>query len=171
MNRALYNFFTEDHRRLEALLDKATAVPGTIDETLYHQFRTGLLKHIKMEEKILFPAAQKANGGNPVPLAAKLRLDHGAITSLMVVPPTEDVIKVVRYVLDVHDELEEKTGGMYEICEQLAQEETAALLEQLANTTEVPVHPHNKAEYALGAAVRALERAGFDYYQILESSK
>ncbi len=169
MNRELYNFFTEDHRRLETLLDKATAVKGTIDETLYHQFRTGLLKHIKMEEKILFPAAQKANGGQPIPLAAKLRSDHGAITSLMVVPPTEDVIKVVRYVLEVHDELEEKEGGMYEICEQLAKEETAALLEQLTNTTEVPVHPHNKAEYALGAAVRALERAGFDYYQILES--
>jgi hypothetical protein len=25
------------------------------------------------------------------------------------------------------------------------------------------VQPHNKAEYALGAAKRALERAGFDY--------
>lgn len=171
MNRDLNNFFTEDHRRLEVLLDEATTTPGKIDETLYHQFRTGLLKHIKMEEKILFPAAQKANGGNPIPLAAKLRLDHGAITSLMAVTPSDDVIKVIRYVLDVHDELEEKAGGMYEICEQLTKEDTAALMEQLLNTTEVPVHPHNKAEYAMGAAIRALERAGFDYYQILESTK
>jgi iron-sulfur cluster repair protein YtfE (RIC family) len=57
-----------------------------IDLEYYHQFRTGILKHIKMEEKILFPAAQRANGNIPIPLAAKLRLDHGAITSLMVLP-------------------------------------------------------------------------------------
>ena len=85
MNKVLYQFFTKDHRRLEKIFDKATENENNIQEELYHQFRVGILKHIKMEEKILFPAAQKANGDIPIPLAAKLRLDHGAITSLMVV--------------------------------------------------------------------------------------
>lgn len=168
MNKPLYDFFTNDHRRIEDLLVKATEKGGDIENEYYHQFRTGLLKHIKMEEKILFPAAQKANGGVPLPLAAKLRLDHGAITALMVVPPTPDVIKVIWHVMEIHDKLEEEPGGMYDVCEKLAKEETQAILKELENTTEVPVHPHNRADYALKAARNALLRAGFDYDEIVK---
>lgn len=163
MNKPLYDFFTKDHRRIDMLLDKATERADEIEMTYYHQFRTGLLKHIKMEEKILFPAAQKANNGNPLPLAGKLRLDHGALTALMVVPPDAKIIKVLRYVLDKHDLLEEEPGGMYDTCEKLTAAETQGLLEQLEKLTEVPVHSHNSADYALDAAKRALERAGFDF--------
>jgi hypothetical protein len=166
MNKPLYNFFTNDHRRIESLLEKAIEKSPEIASDYYHRFRTGLLRHIKMEEKILFPAAQKANGGNPLPLMAKLRLDHGALTSLMVVPPTPEVIKVLIHVLEKHDLLEEEPGGMYDLCEKLTHDETEFLLLQLENTTEVPVHPFNNADYALGAAKRALERAGFDYEAI-----
>jgi hemerythrin superfamily protein len=166
MNKPLYNFFTNDHRRIEALLDKATEKPDAIQMEYYHQFRTGLLRHIKMEEKILFPAAQKANDNSPLPLTAKLRLDHGALTSLMVVPPNPEVIKVLRQVLEKHDLLEEEPGGMYDVCEKLAKDETQKLLEQLEQTTEVPVHPHNTAAYALDSAKRALQRAGFDFDEL-----
>jgi iron-sulfur cluster repair protein YtfE (RIC family) len=55
--------FADDHRRLEALLDRATAGSGPIDRELFEQFRAGLLRHIGMEEKVLFPAAQRATGG------------------------------------------------------------------------------------------------------------
>lgn len=163
INQAIYRFFTDEHRRIEALLDKATAAMPAIQMEEYHRFRTGLLRHIKMEEKILFPAAQKANGGTPLPLAAKLRLDHGALTALMVVPPSLEVIKVLRHVLEQHDGLEEQLGGMYEVCAQLTEGETGALLDQLKSVSEVPVQPYNHADYALRAARRALERAGFDF--------
>lgn len=169
MNKPLYQFFTHDHRRIEAFLDQATENPDSFQMDYYHRFRTGLLRHIKMEEKILFPAAQKANGNIPLPLAAKLRLDHGALTALMVAPPDREVIKVIRYVMEKHDLMEEEPGGMYDICENLTNGETQALLEQLAKTTEVPVHPHNQADYALGAAKRALERAGFDFDTLAKS--
>ncbi|MGE5521126.1 MAG: hemerythrin domain-containing protein [Candidatus Dadabacteria bacterium] len=163
MNKPLYQFFTTDHRRIEDLLDKATEDLNRINMEYYHRFRTGLLKHIKMEEKILFPAAQKANGGTPVPLAAKLRLDHGALTALMVVPPSKEVIKVLRHVLEKHDVLEEEPGGMYDICEGLTASETQNLLEQLETATEVPVQQFNKADYALDVAKRTLQRAGHDF--------
>lgn len=163
MNKPLYHFFTNDHRRIEDILDKATEDINNIQIEEYHRFRTGLLKHIKMEEKILFPAAQKANGGIPLPLAAKLRLDHGALTALMVVPPGPEVIKVLRHVLDKHDLLEEEPGGMYDVCEKLTEGETQELLAQLESVTEVPVQKFNVADYALEAAKRALERAGFDF--------
>lgn len=169
MNNVLYQFFTNDHRRLEKIFDVATEIESDIKEELYHQFRVGILKHIKMEEKILFPAAQKANGGVPIPLAAKLKLDHGAITSLMVVPPSPNVIKVIRYILELHDELEEKEGGMYAICEQLTENDTQAILAQLENATDVPVHPYNTAGYALDVAKRTLLRAGFDFDEIVKN--
>lgn len=166
MNKQLYQFFTKDHRRIETLLTTATENPDDVKMEVYNSFRAGLLTHIKMEEKILFPAAQKANGGVPVPLAAKLRLEHGAITSLMVPPPTPALIKVIWYVLEKHDIAEEEPGGMYDVCEALTNGQTQELLDELAKTTEAPIHPVNTAPYALEASKRALARAGYDYDEI-----
>ena len=163
MNKRLYDFFTTDHRRIDGLLDQATSDPDQIDMQYYDPFRTGLLRHIKMEEKILFPAAKEANNGVALPITAQLRLEHGALTSLMVPPPTAELIKVLRYLLEKHDEAEEEPGGMYEVCERLTEGRTDELLEILSHVEEVPVHPHNEADYALGAAKRALQRAGYDY--------
>ncbi|HMU14776.1 MAG: hemerythrin domain-containing protein [Bacteroidetes bacterium] len=163
MNRRLHAFFTNDHRRLEALLEQAFADPGAIDHEAYGQFRAGLLRHIGMEEKILFVAAQEANAGAPLPVQAKLRLDHGALTSLMVIPPSVALTRVIRHVLDLHDDIEEKPGGMYDACEQLTEHRTDVLLERLAHVPETPVHPPNPSHKAIGAARRAMARAGFDY--------
>lgn len=163
MNRPLHAFFTNDHRRLEALLDGAFAKPRHINHQLYDQFRAGLLRHIGMEEKILFVAAQEANGGEPLPIQAKLRLDHGALTSLMVIPPGTELTRVIRHVLDLHDKIEEEPGGMYDACEQLTKHQTDALLKRLALVNDTPVHPPNPSPKAIGAARRAMARAGFDY--------
>jgi myo-inositol catabolism protein IolC len=170
MNKPLYHFFTDDHHRIDQMLNKATENADDIEIGYYHQFRTGLLKHIKMEEKILFPAAQKANGNVSLPLAAKLRLDHAALTSLMVVPPSVEVIKVLCFILDKHDLLEEEPGGMYDVCERLTEGETDALLQQLEKVAEVPVHPFNEAAYALDVAKRTLVRAGFDFDAIVNGT-
>ncbi len=166
MNRPIYQFFTTDHHRIEDLLAQATANPDKYDMDIYFKFRAGLLTHIKMEEKILFPAAQKANNNIPLSIAARLRLEHGAITALMVPPPTEALLKVLRHVLEKHDLAEEEPGGMYEACEALTANQTQEILDQLAQVTEVPVHPHNTAAYALDAAKRALLRAGYDYDEL-----
>ncbi|MCB0714372.1 MAG: hemerythrin domain-containing protein [Chitinophagaceae bacterium] len=168
MNTVLYDFFTADHRRIEALLEKATQQPDEIDRELYHQFRIGLLKHIKMEERILFPAAKKANGGIDLPLQARLKKDHGALTALLVVSPNAGIIKILRHILELHDELEEKEGGMYEACAALTQAETATLISALQHTKEVPVHPHNDDAIALQSAKNALQRAGYDFEQLLK---
>ena len=46
---ALARFLLDDHRRLEALLDRAATDPAA-----YEAFREGLLRHIAMEEKVRF---------------------------------------------------------------------------------------------------------------------
>lgn len=168
MGRPIYNFFIKDHERLENLLELSTINPEEINQEYYHRFRTGLLTHIKMEEKILFPAAAVGNGGQSLPLAAKLRLDHGALTALMTVQPTMEMIKVLRYILDIHDRLEEEEGGMYEMCEKLTTEQTEEILNKLSQVTEVPVHPFNTHPFVMGAMKRALERAGFDFDELTQ---
>src|SRR5690606_5497068 len=122
-----------------------------------------------MEEKILFVAAQKANGGEPLPLQAKLRRDHGALTSLLVCFPTPDVITVIDHIIEQHDLLEEEQGGMYEACASLTGSETDKILNDLTAVTLVPVHPFNEAPYVLDVAKRAVKRAGFDFDKIVGS--
>lgn len=167
MNKPLHQFFTQDHHRLDQLLTKATEQADEIDMDYYHQFRTGLLRHIKMEETILFPAAKKADQAVTQELIPRYRLDHGALTSLMVPPPTSSLIKVIRWLLEKHDLAEEEPGGLYDVCEALTQGQTQELLGRLAETKEVPVHPPNPAPIAIESARRALIRAGYDFDEIL----
>lgn len=158
---ALYHFFTEDHRRIEDLFEQATSDKNNVKLDLYQKFRVGLLTHIKMEEKILFVAAQKANGGEPLPLQAKLRLDHAALTSLLVCFPDPEVIRLLALIMHEHDILEEEQGGMYEACEKLTGTEKEEILNKLHNTTPTPVQPFNRAPYAFEVALRTLKRAGY----------
>src|SRR5690606_39784165 len=90
----LHAFMSEDHRQIEILLNQATRGQKEVNLDFYSEFRIRLLTHIKREEKLLFPAAQKAHGGYPLPLQTKLKRDHGAITALLVCPPNDRLIFV-----------------------------------------------------------------------------
>ena len=157
------DFLVEDHRRLEGLLQSAMAQVGSVDQGAYDQFRAGLLRHIGMEEKTLLPAAQRLRGGEPLPIAAKLRLDHGAIASLLMPPPTAAIIATIRAVLKVHNTIEEGSGGLYETCDELAGSESAQLLAKLQAAPEVTVLPHSDTPTVMNTIHRALERAGYDF--------
>ncbi len=155
-------FLAADHGRLDALLQRAVAQPGTIDRGAYAEFRARLLKHIGMEEKILLPAAQRARGGDPLPAAAKLRLDHGALAALLVPTPTPAIIAAIHTILTAHNAVEEDPGGVYEACEQLAGAEADALLASLRAAPAVPVNRHIDSPLVRNATRRAVARAGFD---------
>lgn len=169
MSQPLHEFFETDHRQIDDLLQKALAQPDAIAMSFYLQFRARLLRHIKMEEKILFPAAKKINPEVIQAVIPQYRLEHGAITALMVPPPTIDLIKVIRFVLEKHNLKEEQPGGLYDICEALTQGQSQELLDELMATNKVPVHPPNPAPIAIASAKRALIRAGYDYDIILQS--
>ena len=114
----LTGFLVEDHRRLDGLLQAAVAHPGTVDDHAYAQFRAGLLWHIGMEEKILLPAAQRLRGGEPLPLATKLRLDHGALASLLMPTPTAAILATIQGILADHNVLEEGVAGLARVSKQ-----------------------------------------------------
>lgn len=163
MSRQIHRYLAGDHERLEALLDRAVSDPERIEAAAYAQFRAGLLKHIGMEEKVLLPAAQKARGGEPLPLASKLRLDHGALVALLVPPPTAPIVAAIRGILRAHNPLEEDPGGMYDACEELAGPEADRVLRELQNYPEVKVLPHVDNAFVMDAARRALARAGHQF--------
>lgn len=158
----LYRCMADDHARLASLLEEAVARPDVIDRAAYAQFRAGLLRHIGMEEKILFPEAQRRRGGEPLPIAVKLRLDHGALAALLVPSPTHAIVAAIRSILAGHNAIDEQPGGPYEVCEQLAGAEVEALMVRLHSAPEVPVATHADSPKVRAATRRALERAGFD---------
>ena len=157
----LTEFLVEDHRRLDGLFQTAVAHPGTIDDRAYAQFRAGLLRHIGMEEKILLPAAQRRRSGEPLPLAAKLRLDHGALASLLMPTPTAAILAAIQNILVDHNVLEEGADGLYETCDALAGPEAEPILVTLRAAPEVTVMPYNDSPAVMNAVRRALERAGY----------
>lgn len=158
----IHRYLADDHDRLDALLERAISDPENIDISAYAQFRSGLLKHIGMEEKILLPAAQRIRSGEPLPVAAKLRLDHGALAAMLVPTPTARVVAAIRAILKFHNPIEEDPGGMYDQCEELAGAGAEQILRQLQEAPEVRVLPHVDSPFVMEAARRALARAGYN---------
>jgi hypothetical protein len=162
MRGKIYEYLAVDHERLDALLERAASDPENIDRAAYALFRSGLLKHIGMEEKILLPVARRIRGGEPLPVAARLRLDHGALTALLVPSPTASIVRAIRAILETHNPIEEDAGGMYDQCEQLLGAEADRIVAQLQAAPEVKVLPHVHTPFVMEAARRALARAGYE---------
>jgi len=157
---------TADHRRLEALLDDAER-NQPLDLTRYGEFRAGLLRHIGIEEKILLPAAQAAQGGSALEFASRLRLDHGAIAALLVPPPTPGIVATLRHILRRHNAIEEGSDGLYAACDRLLAAAVPSVVARMKAYPAVHPSPHNDAPEVMPAVARALERAG---YRLLQST-
>lgn len=160
---SITGFLSEDHRRLERLLDSVLDSGGREKRECYDRFRAGLLRHIGIEEKMLLPAVQRRRGGEPLSIAAKLRLDHGALAALLMPTPTCGVLATLRAILEQHNLLEEGQEGVYHICDTLLGEEVDQLMVQLRAAPDVTVLPCSDAPAVLGAVRRAVERAGFGF--------
>ena len=142
MSGPLSLFFVQDHRRLDALLKGSANAGGTVDAAPYEEFRAGILRHIGMEERILIPAAKRARGGQALPVARLLRLDHGVIAALLVPPPSARIVERIAEVLGPHNEAEERLNGLYAVCDELLANETETLLETLRAFPAIPLAPH-----------------------------
>lgn len=116
-----------------------------------------------MEEKVLPPAAQRARSGEPLPIASKLRLDHGALAALLVPTPTPAILAALRGVLVEHNALEEGPDGVYAACERLASDGVAPLVAALETVPEVSVNAHVDSDLVMSATRRALTRAGYSF--------
>jgi hypothetical protein len=161
MAGSISGFLSDDHRRLDGLLERSLTTPDGIDRTLYDQFRAGLLRHIGMEEKILLPALQRLGGGAVFPQAAKLRLDHGALAALLMPNPTPEIVTTLRNILSLHNCLEEGPDGLYETSDRLGAFEVDSLIGRLCAAPKVAVTPPSDSPAVWKNLRGALERAGY----------
>lgn len=145
MKGPLHEFFNADHRRLDTLLKQSMAPAEGIDLEPFGEFRAGLLRHIGMEEKVLFLAASRARHDR-LPIFAKLRVDHGAIASLLVPTPTRAIVNEILSILGPHNVREEESGGVYDICDEaLGPIEASRMVMELRDFPDVRLKGYNDA--------------------------
>ena len=134
---------TDDHRRLEALLEQAAAAPPAGEGAAsFEGFRAGLLRHIGIEEKILLRQSRAARHGEALPMAAELRVQHGAIASLLVPTPTPAIVAELRALLAEHNLHEEGEAGLYHQCDQLLAPHAAEIVALIHAAPAVPLAAH-----------------------------
>lgn len=150
---------SEDHARLDALLRRATAAPDALERAAFDAFRAGLLRHIGIEEKVLLPAVREARGGEPLPLARRLRIEHGAIASLLVPTPSHALVAEIRKILEPHNALEEDPAGLYETCDALLAGRAAEIVERMRAYPPVRVAAYNDGPRVLRTAAEALAQS------------
>jgi hypothetical protein len=156
------SYLTGDHTRLDALLDRALRGPDSLDRAAYAAFRSGLLRHIAIEEKVLFPAVRRALGGVALDAMFELRIEHAAITSLLVPTPDVALCRELEVLLLRHNEKEEGALGVYALCERaLSDAESHELAGRAEAYPAIRVARHfdgprvyRTAELALAAASR-----------------
>ena len=152
---AIADFLARDHDRLDALFSRADE-----DGRSYEAFRRGLLKHVGMEEVILVPAARRLSGKAPS-LAAKIRLDHAALTGLLIPAPTRKLLGAIRTILQPHNVLEEEHGGLYEQCERAVGLAADDVYRALLKAPEIPPAAHVDSPQVFGSIEKAVAAAGF----------
>lgn len=150
-------YLEDDHRRLEALLAQTVADPDHFDHEAYRRFRGGLLRHIGIEEKILLAEARKRLGGEPHPSAHGLRIEHGAIASLLVPTPDHALMAELAGLLNGHNLLEEGPDLAYAQCEALLGDDAPALLRKILDFPEPKMNRHYDGPGTYRSAAAALE--------------
>ena len=140
----LHDFLARDHERLDEPLRRCVKRDGTIDREPYEMFREGLLRHIAIEERILFPEMRKRQ--RDAALVQQLHRDHAALAALLVPPPTPAEIERIIAILQPHNQLEEVADGLYEAVETIAGEELSALMARVRATPPVALAPHVDTE-------------------------
>lgn len=141
MASVLHEYLARDHDRLDLLLDASLRDDDSIDGETYGGFRRGLLRHIGIEQKILFLELRRRQGDSE--LMRQLHRDHAALSALLVPPPSKEGIATIRSILAQHNPLEEVPGGLYEIFETATGQELASLMEKVRTYPEVPMAPYS----------------------------
>lgn len=80
--QSINQHYTEDHQRLDDLFHEFQELKSTNRrkaERLFHEFKTGLERHIVWEEKILFPAFEEKFTRLQSGPTALMRLEHQEI--------------------------------------------------------------------------------------------
>ena len=155
--RALWSFIEEEHLEMDALLARADA-GGVLDLDAFERLRARLLRHIAIEEKLILAEVRAARGGEPIEGARRVRVEHGAIASLLVGTPDVALVGELRALLVAHEAFEEQ--GIYAACEDVLGAERAIDIARLARAyPAIPVAKHFDGPLVPRTAADALRGA------------
>ena len=140
-------YLQEDHRSMDELRSAGQ----------WWEFRGRLLRHLGLEEKMLFPEARRIRGGQPLPEVARLHEDHGLLATLLVPPPTPQILEAIERLLAPHNLLEEGEGGVYAQCDALAGDRAAEIADRLRAAPATPQRAHQDGPLVQAQVQRALE--------------
>ena len=157
---AIQEYMERDHARIDGLL--RDSVESNFDSAFYNEFRSGLLRHIAIEEKILFPVLREQSDLGPI--LTRLRLHHGALGALLVPKPTPQIVRAIQDILEYHNKLEEGDGGVYS---RISAQDQQVRIEQIETYPSVPLSSAVDRLTDLGPVRRAMERAGFEVQKYL----
>jgi hemerythrin HHE cation binding domain-containing protein len=142
LSGAIHGYLSSEHGRLDGLLRRSVARPAAIDMAAFDELRRGLLRHIAMEEKVLFPMARALRPGEIAAMIERLHREHAALAALLVPAPTHDGVETIRRILVRHNPIEEGPGGLYEACEAAAGPKTDDVVARLRGAPVVRTAPY-----------------------------
>jgi hypothetical protein len=152
-------WLSRDHAEIDALL-RAALDAEPFDVATFGEFRERLLRHIGIEERLLFPAVKHANEGQLPAGASVLRVDHAALTTLLVPTPDHALAHELAGLLARHNELEERPDGAYDECLALLDEQACeALLHAAEQRRPVPTTKYFDGPGTVRTADAALQKA------------
>jgi hypothetical protein len=122
------SYLAEEDVQISRLVAEALSEPRGVRLRPFELMRERLMRHIYIEEKILFPAARRLAGSRPLPFTDRLGADHARISALLDLPPTRAVAEEILAILGPHNQLENGPDGVYDVCEELTRTEAEALL-------------------------------------------
>lgn len=158
--QTIAEYLIDDHAALHELLTRAAADPARFDHEAFARFRSRMLRHMAIEEKILFPDARARRGGDPLPMARRLRIEHAAIAMLTLPTPSPSLVGEIGQLLLLHIGAEEGPGGAFEQHAALASREDQVRLARIAREhPEVRTPPSKDAPDLVRTAAAALAKA------------
>jgi len=136
-------YLKADHQRLDLLFtglieSVKSGKPLDYQQSLFHLFKTGLLRHLHWEEKVLFPVYDELTGVRSGPTRT-MRAEHAEM-ELMIIEIEKaisvgfdvDYLSALSHFLDAHNEKEEKIlyPAIDHVCKGDAQEQIAIAISQ-----------------------------------------
>src|SRR4051794_37040642 len=147
-SRPIHQYLTKDHDRLGDLLGRAIAGVDGMDGEAYRTFRAGLLRHIGLEEKLLFPLVKRTDDSNAAAMVSRLHQEHALFSAMLVPTPTIDIVTQLRDLLADHNVREESADGVYALAERTSGRDAERLAAELRASPDVRVAPHYDTELA-----------------------
>jgi hypothetical protein len=158
-------YLTQAHVSIKQLLEESLNVRG-VNHARYEEFRAELLQHIGVEEHIVLPLVEERSPQRFFALR-QIRLEHKAIAVLLALPPTGEIITVLKNLLLKHDFLEETPDTLYDVLDKCSLDDGPALLTQMQEYSSQPLSDIINTPPTLDDARRAVYSAGYTWEKLL----